>query len=279
MDVSLVVCTRNRAPQLAEALRYLDCISAKALWEIIFVDNGSTDATASILAAFVKTSAMNATLVNEPKPGVSAARNAGWRRARGSVVAFTDDDCYPTPEYIDEIFKCFQEDAVSYLGGRVLLFDRNDSPITIQTLEQRVEIPPHSFVAPGLIHGANFAFRKSVLDLVGDFDERLGAGTKLLCGEDVDMLARASSLGFRGIYDPGPVVFHHHRRSKPEEVKRLLEGYDIGRGAYFAKSLLDRRRFRAFLWPAIRKIGGDLSRLEFDVLSREINGAWNYVFG
>ena len=95
MDVSLVVSTRNRAEQLSGALRYFDRISAKASWEVIFVNNGSTDATANILTEFAQTSANNVTLVDEPIPGLSAARNAGCRHAFGNVVAFTDDDCYP----------------------------------------------------------------------------------------------------------------------------------------------------------------------------------------
>ena len=118
-----------------------------------------------------------------------------------------------------------------------------------------------------------------VLESAGDFDERLGAGTPLQCGEDVDALARVSALGFPGAYDPRPTVFHHHRRSKPEEVDRLMAGYDVGRGAYFAKALMHRRTRRAFLWPVLRKIGGNFLRCDFAVMRRECYGAWKYVVG
>lgn len=279
MDISLVVCTRNRATQLGEALPYFARLQTGASWEIVFVNNGSTDYTSEVLAEFIKSSGVDAKVVGQPKVGLSAARNAGWRRSSGGLVAFTDDDCYPTPDYLDQICACFAEADLGYLGGRILLFDKNDFPITIQPLERRVDISPRSFVPAGLIHGANFAFRREALELVGDFDEKLGAGTKLHCGEDVDMLARVSALGLSGAYDPRPTVFHRHRRSKLEDVNRLRAGYDIGRGAYYAKALMDRRSRSAFLRPIFWMVRKNIVRRDFARLRRELYGAWMYIFG
>lgn len=281
MDITLVICTRNRAKRLADTLPHLARLSADAHCEIVFVNNGSSDTTREILAEFVDSSGLDSRVVDEPRIGLSVARNTGWRLASGQVVAFTDDDCYPRPDYLKQLRVCFGEAEAdqSYLGGRVLLFDRNDAPITIQPLEQRVEISPRSFLQTGLLHGANMALRREVLERVGGFDEKLGAGTDVHCGEDTDILARASALGLRGAYDPRPVVFHHHRRSRPEDVKRLLEKYDIGRGAYYAKSLMDRRMRGNYFWPVLRKIGGNIWRCDFAVMRRELHGAWTYING
>jgi hypothetical protein len=188
-----------------------------------------------------------------------------------------DDDCYPTVDFIDRIIQCFRESSIGYLGGKVLLYDPSDYPITIQLLDRRIELPPRKYVPLGLIHGANFAFRRQLIEQVGGFDERLGAGTQLKCGEDIDYLTRASGLGWAGAYDPRPKVLHHHRRSKPDEVQRLLEDYDIGRGAYFAKSLFRGQSRSQFLWPVIRRIGGNLIRGDFKTLHRELYGAWVYM--
>jgi len=279
MDVSIVVCTRNRALQLADTLPRFARLKSASRWEVVFVDNASTDATPQLLDAFVETSGLDVLLVREPKAGLSAARNAGWPRARGEVVAFTDDDCYPAPDYVDQLRACFLAPQLGYLGGRVLLFDPNDYPITIQPLAHRVDIPPRSFVRPGLIHGANLALRRGVLERIGNFDERLGAGTALYCGEDLDILTRASGLGFAGAYDPRPTVFHHHRRSTAGEAGRLMAGYDIGRGACYAKALMDGRTRGFYLWPVLRRIGGNLRRGDIAVLGRELSGAWKYIRG
>ena len=254
-------------------------LRADARWEVILVDNGSSDGTPGVLATFAASSGLDVRLVHEAKTGLSAARNAGWRRARGRLVAFTDDDCYPAADYVERIRECFSAGNPGYVGGRVLLFDPRDAPVTIQTLETRMEIAPRSFLRPGLIHGANMTIRRDALERSGGFDERLGAGTALYCAEDVDMLARVSALGYSGAYDPRPTVYHHHRRAGAEEVARLMTGYDIGRGAYYAKALTDRRLRPAYCWPVVRRIGGNVARRHFGVLARELTGAWRYLTG
>jgi len=275
MEISLVVCTRDRARQLAEALPHFARLQAADSWELILVDNGSRDTTPKVLAAFASSSPVKVTVIRELKPGLSAARNAGWRRASGKVVAFTDDDCYPAPDYLDRLHECFAETDLAFVGGRVLLYDNDDYPITIQPLEQRVNIAPFSFVTPGLIHGANFAFRRDMLQHVGGFDEKLGPGTQFHCGEDVDILARLSAAGYAGAYDPRPLAYHHHRRRNPDDIERLRAGYDIGRGAYYAKSLLERSRRWIFLWPVLRWAW--INRWNFARLGREIRGALLYL--
>lgn len=76
--------------------------------------------------------------------------------------------------------------------------------------------------------------------------------------------------------DPRPLVYHHHRRQQPEEVARLMEGYDFGRGAYYAKGLFARRSWSIFLWPVIRHALANLSLGEFGAMKREWLGAWRY---
>jgi GT2 family glycosyltransferase len=134
---------------------------------------------------------------------------------------------------------CFDEDArLGYVGGRILLFDPTDYPLTIQESPARNEIAPGDFLPAGLIQGANLAARREALASVGGFDGRLGAGAWFPC-EDVDVLARMSARGWRGAYDPRPVVYHHHRRKTRDEADRLMRQYDRGRGAYYAKCILN----------------------------------------
>ena len=159
------------------------------------------------------------------------------KNSSGSIIAFTDDDCYPEKHWIDNLCLCFSDQSIFYLGGRVELYDPSDLPITIQLKEFCEDIPPYSFVNPGFIQGANFSFRKNSLDLVGGFDPDLGAGTPFPC-EDVEILARMSARGLMGRYDPRPLVYHHHGRKTSDDLVSIKKSYDHGRGAYYAKCIV-----------------------------------------
>lgn len=279
MNVSLVICTHNRAQQLGQVLCSLAKLEVDFVYEVIVVDNACTDNTKEIVTSFIRESDIPIQLAFEGRLGLSAARNTGWRLAKGEVVAFTDDDCYPASDFLAQINMSFKENDIKFLGGRVLLFDPHDLPITIQPLNKRLDIIPRSYVPPGLIHGANFAFRRDVLCAIEGFDERLGAGSELHCGEDTDALARASALGYQGMYDPGVVVYHHHKRTTTADMKLLQAKYDVGRGALYAKGLVSRETRRLYIWPVFRRLAGNLSRRQFGTLRREIYGAWQYIKG
>jgi glycosyltransferase involved in cell wall biosynthesis len=242
----VVICTRNRAAQIDESLHRICALTCQEPWELIVVDNGSVDDTRATIERHVRACQGNLSIVEEPIPGTGRAKNRGWRVARGDVIVFTDDDCYPDARFLEQYLQCFEEDGrLGFVGGRVLLHDPADYPITIKESEQRQDIPPYSFIPAGLIHGANLACRREALDGIGGFDEMFGAGAPFSC-EDVDVMARISFTGWHGAYDPRPLVFHHHRR-KSAEAARLMKQYDRGRGAYFAKSVLNTRQRPQYL--------------------------------
>jgi glycosyltransferase involved in cell wall biosynthesis len=239
MKVSLIVCTRNRASRLSETLKTINRLICSFQWELIIVDNGSIDDTSATIERFRTSFPGKVLIIDEPLPGLGRARNRGWMVSQGDIVAFTDDDCYPDEHFLDCVIQCFEEDPMlGFIGGRVLLHDLTDYRITIQENERREYLPPHSFIPAGLIHGANFACRKAALEAVGGFDEIFGVGALFLC-EDVDILARISEAGWFGAYDPRPIIFHHHRRKTETEAFRLMKQYDRGRGAYYAKCLVN----------------------------------------
>ena len=237
MNLSMVIATRDRASQLEEALEFFIRLQCQQAWELVIVDNASSDATPQILADFGRRFPGDIRLLRHERPGLGGARNVGWRAARGEIIVFTDDDCYPEADYLTQISSCFSDPRYGFVGGRVLLHDPSDYPITIQLSDRRVEFPPRSFIPPGQIHGANFAFRREVLELIGGFDERLGAGTRYQSAEDTDAMARVSAAGRWGLYDPGPTVRHHHRRREGEDIQRMKKAHGIGTGAYFIKCI------------------------------------------
>jgi glycosyltransferase involved in cell wall biosynthesis len=282
-DISIVICTLNRVSCLPQALaRWNTLPPGEIPFELILVDNGSNDGTAAVLEEFSQQTPLDVAVARQPLRGLSRARNTGWPLARGKIVAFTDDDCYPAEDFIAALSAAFADSAVDYVGGRVLLFDPDDYPITIQTRADHVSFPAHLFVKAGLIHGANFACRRRVLDALRGFDKQLGAGARIPSGEDFDFQNRASCAGFAGIYDPRVVVWHHHRRRHPHDVEKLERDYDVGRGAVYAKGLLDERRRRLTFcawatatWRTFRYLR-PLSR-NVRMLFRELTGAVQYV--
>jgi hypothetical protein len=273
IEVSLIVCTRNRAPQLRRMLARASELRADR-WELIIVDNGSTDGTAAVLEEFRDRIPVPLTVTREGRPGLGRARNAGLRVARGELVAFTDDDCYPSEDYLQRIRECFAAGSpdLAYVGGRILLFDPTDYPITIQEETLVIPVPPAAFVRAGLIQGANMGFRRAALEAVGGFDERMGSGTPFAC-EDVEMLARLSASGWTGCYDPRPLVYHHHGRKTAGEAQAHMRQYDFGRGAYYAKCLFN---------PSLRAIYAktwywSMGAMPWRKSFREIRGAVRFL--
>jgi GT2 family glycosyltransferase len=273
--LSIVICTRNRADQLRGTLDSLMAMKTARTWEAILIDNASTDGTADVIA---EASAIEPRIryVREERIGLGAARDRGWRETRSSLVSLTDDDCYLAEDYVDAVVTAFEgRPDVGVLGGRILLFDPADARITIDERDYPVEIAPYSFVVAGAIKGANLSFRREALQAVDGFDPGLGAGTPFPC-EDIDAVAAVLWAGFKGRYDPRPLVLHHHRR-READVPNLKAGYDRGRGAYYAKFLLRpecRRAYAAGWWGEVRN---NLNRAGLARLSRELRSAAAYL--
>jgi glycosyltransferase involved in cell wall biosynthesis len=240
LDLSLIICTRNRAAQLAETLKRVATIRSRLSWELIVADNGSTDRTNEVVREYAAVSERPVRGICMPGRGVSYARNAGWQAAESDVVTYIDDDCYPAEGYLDAVFECFaKEPRLGFVGGRILLHDPSDRRITIQESLERQFFAPDSFIPVGVFHGANLAFRRAALTEVGGFDPWFGAGA-LFTGEDAELAARISAAGWKGAYDPTPLVYHHHRRKTARDEWWLMRSYDRGRGAYYAKCILNK---------------------------------------
>lgn len=278
--VSVVIGTRNRADALALVLASFATIETTRRWELIVVDNGSTDHTPDVIAR--AQSSLPLVALHEATPGLSRAHNAARRTARASILAFVDDDCYPQPNYIDDVAHAFENPAIAFVGGRVLLHDPTDLPITIQTRATPLEFAAGSTLAPGTLHGANLAFRADAFDTLHGFDERLGPGARCRSGADWDLVLRALAAGMAGRYDPVPTVAHHHRRKHLDEQRTLERRYDFGRGAVYLKALFGNPAHRqALRWArqswieTLRAPRRDLRAVRARL--REFAGACSYL--
>jgi hypothetical protein len=278
MMVSLIVSTRNRATRLPEFFASLSRLEPPADgWELILVDNGSTDGTAEAIREFAAAAPCAVRCVAAAMPGLSHARNAGLRHATGRIVAFTDDDCYPQPDYLRAIVDVFDRHQPGVLGGRVVLFDATDARVGVKDVPEAFEIAPRTFVRPGVMHGANMAVRREVVDEIGGFDPLLGAGTPCMAGEDTDFIARAVWAGWTARYDPRPVVAHHHGRKPGAAEERQRQAYDRGRGAYYAKWALDRHARRSYLGEWYYSTRYMVKHDDTGPFVREVAGASRYL--
>lgn len=235
--VSIVICTRNRGNRLGAVLEALANIRSAHSWEVVMADNASTDDTAEIIG---KADDCGGRLryMHVARIGLGAARDAAWREARGELIAFTDDDCYPAPDFVDAVVNAAKRHPeAGCLGGRIMLHDPEDAWITVDEGKEVRHIPPYSFVPAGALQGANMIFRRATLERIGGIDPELGAGTRFPC-EDIDALAATIWAGIPAVFDPEPTVRHHHGR-READLAGVWRGYDRGRGAYYAKFMIN----------------------------------------
>ena len=239
-SVSAIICTRNRAASLKRCLEAMQALDlAGADFELLIIDNGSSDATRDTADAFIAVAPFAARYLFEPRRGLSHARNTGIRAARGDILLFTDDDCYVRPDWVRQAIAAFGPDLRQVIGGRVDLFDKDHLSITIKTDPEPEKMA--SFVRlHGFVIGANMAIGRPVHEEIGVFDTRLGAGTLLRAAEDTEIVYRAFKAGVPVRYEPAIAVEHDHGRTTEKEGRSLMFGYRMGDGALALKYFLNK---------------------------------------
>ncbi|WP_137166287.1 glycosyltransferase [Salinimonas lutimaris] len=272
--ISVVICTYNRADALKQCLASFEQIDYANPWELVVVDNNSSDHTATVIEQARVQYNLPIKMVFEQQQGLGYARNAGLKATQYPIVAYTDDDCYPQADYLSQIEHNFAKHDIGFVGGRVLLHDPTDLELTVQFSTETVFFSPTSYMRAGVIHGANFAFKRELLIAADGFDPNLGAGSPFKAGEDTDLLTECQRLGAQGKYAPEIVVSHHHGRKTQAEFDSLMHSYDIGRGAYYAKRLFfcSGRRLRTakYWFYCIR-------HQPWAMTKTELKAAWQYI--
>lgn len=205
--VSAVVCTYNRDKYLEKALMSLVEQSADTgEYEVILVDNASTDGTADIAAKF--RSLPHFRYIYETKKGLSNARNAGIAAARADIVAFLDDDAVACNDWIGQIVKAFEDPKAGAVGGQVDPIWESEPPswvtaeialyFSVVDWGERQYLPESKWIV-----GANMAFRKELLERFGGFNDRLGRkGKKLISGEETLLIRQVRDAGYEVLYVP-----------------------------------------------------------------------------
>jgi len=248
-DASVLICTRNRAASLRTTLDSLTALRIPdgTAWEVVVADNGSTDDTAAVIEGFADRLPIRR--LAEPRPGLSRARNAALRAARGAVLLFTDDDCRVAPDWLATALQLLADQPLQLLGGRIELFDPDALPLAVRSTPDRAVLASYSDII-GFLHGANLAFRRGLTDAIGAFDERLGAGSPTKSAEDADLVYRALRAGIPVVYEPALFVRHDHGRKGRATWYSQVGDHAQGFGGMLIKYLVkgDLRPARVAYW-------------------------------
>ena len=257
--LSVILPTYNRAASLRHAIAALLRQDAPARsYEVVVVDNNSSDGTAALLASIHDE---RVTTVFEPRQGLSFARNAGVAAARGGILAFTDDDVEVAPDWVSTIVATLEaRPDVDGVGGRVLpawqgerpawLTRSHWAPLALQDHGDEKRVFDRRLPL-GLV-GANLALRRAALARAGLFSTGVqrvkdGIGST----EDHDLLTRLYAADGRMLYTPRMLVL---ARVQPDRCQRAYHRrWHQGHGRFHALMRLpemEGSRFKPFGVPA-----------------------------
>ena len=253
LDVTVILCTYNRCADLVGAL---DSLAASQMpssipWEVLVVDNNSTDGTREVVESFCRRHPERFRYLFEPKPGKSFALNAGIANASSAILAFTDDDASVAPGWLQHLTTPLQHTEWAGSAGRVLpaqkftpppwlpddlvnwggilcaYFDLGDDPCELDR-------------AP---YGVNMAFRRHVFEKYGGFRTDLGPRPNSQNpNEDTEFGRRLLKAGERLRYEPAAVVYH------PVLQGRLTQEYFFSWWYDYGQSMIREMAERPAVW-------------------------------
>ncbi len=236
MHVTVCICTRNRGESIAATLQSL-LASTYRDFDVVIVDQSTNDDTARAVA---KTTAGDARFhyVRSTTVGLSAARNIAVGQARGPLIAFTDDDCEVSPEWLSVLVDRFSRyPDVGEVCGMVRAAPHDPTaghiPIFTVQREERIRSPWRMWRASGI--GANMSFRREALQAAGPFDEMLGPGAALYNCDDLDMTYRVLRAGYSVLNTPDAYVLHSGFRPWHQGGKALIHRSYISIAASYMK--------------------------------------------
>lgn len=248
IELSVIIPTRNRIDILTETLGRLFDQETDLAFEVIVVDDGSTDATAATLRSLAEGSSRPLTVLRQESRGPAAARNRGIAAARGSACLFIGDDTWPRADLVERhgcLHRRRPEHRAALLGHVQWAPESRPSPF-MDWLNSGVQFEFDQITDPQDVPGtcfytANVSAKRSFLVANGGFDERFAHAAF----EDLELGLRLERAGMRLVYDADAVVEHFHPYDLPSSLSRMRT---LGRSAVLLHE-------RSPEWPLPRRSG------------------------
>lgn len=221
--VSVVIPAYNSEKSIGRCLK---SIVWQKPYEVIVVDDGSTDGTAQIAKTMRSLRCPIRIILHATNKGLAAARNTGTRAARGDLVLFIDSDCEAMPGLVKNVVKNYRK-GVDGVGGCGMETGNSKADAWRQLTggqgyggEKRIGVP--------FLFGLCSSYRRSVLIEAGPFDQEFRTN-----GEDVDMGLRLNKMGRVLVYTPVAKVVHYRRDTFWSLVRMVYRAYKFGYLAFF----------------------------------------------
>lgn len=225
-DASIIVPTFNRADLLPKALQSLICQSIPPdRFEIIVVDNGSTDGTRAVVDQCIRSNTKHQIrYIYDPEPGLLTGRHRGAQEARSSILCFVDDDIEAEPDWLQEVLRTFEDPTIHLVGGKCLPIYDVPPPAWEKSLWQEFGDARmchyYSLIDqgngqkdcdPNLIWGLFFCIRRETLYMAGGFhpDVMPRHLMRYLGDGETGLTMKIAALGLRSVYQPRAVLYHH----------------------------------------------------------------------
>ena len=236
--ISFIICTYNREKYIYECLYRLTKNNYWSEWEIVLVNNNSTDGTAAECKRFEEDfPTLNYQYFVEKNQGLSFARNRGIAEAKGDWLVFLDDDAMVEDDYVVRLLENIEiYPEAGAFGGKIEPFFEDEEPNWyskwamgfVSAIDRGDKA--HVFPANKFPIGANMGIKREVIEKVGMFNTELGrTGNNLLAGEEKDLFNRIREAGYQIVYFPNIGVKHciPARRTTKEFVERLAYGIGV----------------------------------------------------
>ena len=241
LDITVILCTYNRCEVLAGALQSIATsqVASSVTWEVLVVDNNSTDQTRNVVEGFCSRYPGHFRYIFEPNQGLSYARNAGIANSRGQVLAFTDDDVKVEPTWLQNLTaEVLYDSQWAGAGGRTLPAQKftpppwlsNDFDDWAGIVFAYFDLGNEAGELNRAPYGANMAFRRAVFAKYGGFRTDLGRNPGDKIGnEDTEFGRRLMAAGERLRYEPSAIVYHPVPHGRVTQEYFFSWWFDYGR--------------------------------------------------
>ena len=252
-DISVIVCTYNRADWLREAIESLTKLETEGYtYEVLVVDNASSDNTPEVVKQAADNAACVIRYVREAEPGVSFARNRGLEESEATWIAFFDDDEIAESDWLLQLMKAAKEQDVKIVGGGVRLkldegSDRKLQPWVRVMLGCTETMGPQMYDGKRVPTTGNMLIHTEIFEKIGMFRTDLVEG-----GEDTDVYHRARKIGYEAYHAPEALT--HHQIPPFRIEPKYLRSTSMRMGSHIARREFEQYGMLKFFFVATARL-------------------------